>query len=164
MKIDPQNFKNLLEEKTKNTRGRLAVGENIFSLLKSNTKRLNEQLIDNEPRQYKLEQYSRRECIEIQGILENIKIKSLQDTVIKMFEKIGISINKRMIVAYHRLQPFRKYLRQTLCETVHYGKSSISVFQEIFTGTDKIFISGGALSTRQKFSQVLIFFWYFLIS
>lgn len=51
----------------------------------------------------KREQYSRRECIEIQGIPEYAKIKNLEDTVIKMFEKIGISINKRMIVACHRL-------------------------------------------------------------
>ena len=37
-------------------------------------------------------------------------------------------------------QSFTKYLRQTIvsCEIAHYGKSSISVFQEISTSTDKI--------------------------
>ena len=30
----------------------------------------------------------------------------------------------------------------------HYGKGSISVFQEIFTSTDNIFILRGGLSTR----------------
>ena len=35
------------------------------------------------------------------------------------------------------------------CGMVHYGKSSISVFQ-IFTSTDKISISQGGISTRQK--------------
>ena len=36
------------------------------------------------------------------------------------------------------------------CEIVHYGKSSISVFQEIFTSfIDKILISEEGLSTRQ---------------
>ena len=46
---------------------------------------------------------------------------------------------------------FRKYLRQTLgiYEIGHYGKSSISIFQEIFANTGKIFISEGRLSTGQ---------------
>ena len=36
------------------------------------------------------------------------------------------------------LQSFTKYLRQLQfsCEIVHYGKSSIYVFQEIFASTD----------------------------
>ena len=54
--------------------------------------------------QYELEQYSRRECMEIQGIPQNIIIKNLKDTVTsKIFEKIGISLNKHMIVASHKL-------------------------------------------------------------
>ena len=49
------------------------------------------------------------------------------------------------------LQSFTKYLRQTLvpCEIARYGKSSISDFLEIFASTEKTFISGGGLSTRQ---------------
>ena len=35
------------------------------------------------------------------------------------------------------------------CEIAHYEKSQISIFQEIFASTDKTFISGGGLSTRQ---------------
>ena len=80
------------------------------SLLKCNTKKLSEQLTDVERRMDKREQYSRRECIKIQGIPEYAKIKNLEDTVMKMFEKIGISINKRIIVACHRLQSWTKYL------------------------------------------------------
>ena len=44
------------------------------------------------------------------------------------------------------------------------GKSSISIFQEIFISTDKIFISKGGLSPRQLFYEILRFFWYSLIS
>ena len=80
----------------------LAVAENTSNLLKSYTKRVNEQLINIERRQYKLEQYSRRECIEIQVIPQTKTIKKLEDTVIKIFEKNGIPINKLMIVACHR--------------------------------------------------------------
>ena len=53
---------------------------------------------------------------------------------------------------------------QFSCEISHCEKNSISVFQEIFTVTDKIFISGGGLSTRQLFYEVLKFSSYFLIS
>ena len=55
----------------------LAVAENSSSILKSNTKELNEQLINIERRQNKLKQYSRRECIESQGIPQEI-IKILE--------------------------------------------------------------------------------------
>ena len=41
--------------------------------------------------QYKLKQYSRQECIKIEGIPENTKIKNLEDIIIKMFEKVGIN-------------------------------------------------------------------------
>ena len=34
------------------------------------------------------------------------------------------------------------------CEIAHYGKSSTSVFQEIFISTDKIFISREGLRTK----------------
>ena len=71
-------------------------------------KKLNEQLINTERRQCKLEQYSRRECIEIEDIPQMITITNLEDTVIKIFEKIGISINKRMINACHRLSKTTK--------------------------------------------------------
>ena len=37
------------------------------------------------------------------GIPQNVTIKNLEDTVIKIFEKIGISIDKRMIAACHRI-------------------------------------------------------------
>ena len=41
------------------------------------------------------------------------------------------------------LQSFAKYSRQLMfsCDIAHYGKSSIFAFQDIFTITDKIFIS-----------------------
>ena len=46
---------------------------------------------------------------------------------------------------------------------MHSGKSSVSVFEEIVSSTNKIFISGRRLSTRQQFYLVLKISWYFLI-
>ena len=48
------------------------------------------------------------------------------------------------------------------CKTAHYGENWFSVFQQIYSSTDKIFISGGGLSTRQQFYDVLIFFCKFV--
>ena len=44
---------------------------------------------------------------------------------------------------------YRVFDTNSSFHVVHYGKSSISVFQEIFTSADKIFISVGGLSTMQ---------------
>lgn len=97
-----KKIQDFLNENT-SIKSRLGIVENTCRLYKSNTKKFNEQLINIERRQYKLEQYSRWECIEIQGIPEKVTIKNLEDTAIQIFEKIGISINKYMIVACHRL-------------------------------------------------------------
>ena len=57
-------------------------------------------------------------------------------------------------------QPYKKYLRQTLafCELSHYGKGSISIFEEFSATTDKIFILGGRLGTRLLPHEDLRFF------
>ena len=96
-----KKFQDLLHENNI-IKSRLYVVENTSSLLKSNTKKI-KGTVNIEHCQYKLEQFSRQEYIEIQGIPQNVAKKNLEDTVIKMFEKIGISINKHMIVAFHRL-------------------------------------------------------------
>ena len=96
-----KKFQDLLNENNI-IKSRLAVVENTSTLLKLDTKKSNEQLINREHHQYKLEQCSRWEYIEIQGIPQNVA-KNLEDPVIKIFEKIGISINKHMIIACHRL-------------------------------------------------------------
>ena len=82
-----KKFQDLLNENNV-IKSRLTVAENTSNLLKSNTKKLNEQLINIERRQYKLAQYSRRVCIEIQGIPQDIKIINLEDTVIKYSKKL----------------------------------------------------------------------------
>ena len=97
-----KKFQDLLNENNF-IKSRLAVAEKTSCLLKSNTKKLNKQLINIECHQYKLEQYSRQEHIKIQGIPQKVTIKNMEETVIKIFKKLEISINKCMIVAYHRL-------------------------------------------------------------
>ena len=50
-----------------------------------------------------IREYSLPECIEILDIPPNVAIKGLEDTVTKIFEKLGMSTNKLMIVAFQRI-------------------------------------------------------------
>lgn len=76
-----------------------------LSLLNSNTKKINEQLINIEGCPYKLEQYSRRAYIEIQGIPQtnNNNDNEFGRYCDKDIQKTGIVINKHMINVCHRL-------------------------------------------------------------
>ena len=67
-----------------------------------------------------------------------------------------MSENSNSATNYNHLQNIVDKLK-LLCDIAHYGKSLISVFQWTFASTDKIFISGEGLSTRQQFYKDLKF-------
>ena len=50
-----------------------------------------------------MEQYSRRECIEIAGIPLSITNNLLEEHVLLIFSKIGVNIDELDIAACHRL-------------------------------------------------------------
>ena len=50
------------------------------------------------------------------------------------------------------------------CEITHYGKSLISVFQELIPGLNKIYILAGGLGTRLPLYELLALSYNFLIS
>ena len=54
------------------------------------------------------EQYSRRECLEICGIPDNISNNDLEDTVLNIFNETGVRINSRDVEACHRLNSKNK--------------------------------------------------------
>ena len=49
------------------------------------------------------EQYSRRECLEISGIPDSIPNNNLEDTVLKIFNETGVTVNLRDVEVCHRL-------------------------------------------------------------
>ena len=49
------------------------------------------------------EQYSRRECLEISGIPDSISNNNLEETVLKIFNETGVTVNSRDVEACHRL-------------------------------------------------------------
>ena len=55
-----------------------------------------------------LNQYGRREHIELVGVKESIPQKDLEQYVIELLDKIGVKLNRRDIVAVHRIGKFRR--------------------------------------------------------
>ena len=49
------------------------------------------------------EQYSRRECLVISGIPDSIPNNNLEETVLKIFNETGVTVNSRDVEACHRL-------------------------------------------------------------
>ena len=49
------------------------------------------------------EQYSRRECLEISGIPDSISDNNLEETVLKIFNETGVTVNSGDIEVCHRL-------------------------------------------------------------
>ena len=64
---------------------------------------LEERLIEIERRMSEQEQYSRRECIELVGLPNNISGEELENAVIDTFQIAGINIGRRNFHAVHRL-------------------------------------------------------------
>ena len=83
---------------------------------------------------------------------ENMVSQSVQTTLISKYLFKVINNGSRVCCRIRlKLQSFTIYLRQTVvsCEIAHYRKRSIFIFHEFFASTDKIFVSGGGLGTRQ---------------
>ena len=97
MKIDQLSKENNL------LRSRFSVAENASTLLAKNHHKNSEKIINLERDLHKMEQYSRRECIEIAGIPLSITNDLLEEHVPLIFSKIGVNIDEFDIVACQRL-------------------------------------------------------------
>ena len=64
---------------------------------------LSKRLVTIERKCYTNEQYSRRECLEISGIPENVADNSLESKVLEIFEEIDIPIDSTLVEDCHRL-------------------------------------------------------------
>ena len=93
----------LLNKKNNLLRCRLRVVENTSTLLAKNHHKSSEKIINPQKDLHKMEQYSRRECIEIAGIPLSITNDLLEEHVLLIFSKIGVNIDELDIAACHRL-------------------------------------------------------------
>ena len=107
MVIDYQNkFDNMLS----NINAELTSLRDRFTKMESQllvTRRVNDNLVKQnrilERKCTANEQYSRLECLERSGIADSIPNNNLEETVLKIFNETGVTVNSRDVEACHRL-------------------------------------------------------------
>ena len=73
---------------------KVSVAEKTSSTLSTDYKNINEKVIEMERNMHRMEQYSRRECIEIVGIPSSITNDQLEEHVLLIFEKLGYRLGE----------------------------------------------------------------------
>ena len=92
-----------LKKENETLQSKFMIAEKTSTTLSISHKKLNERVIEMERNTHRLEQYSRRECIEIAGVPNSITNDLLEEHVILIFEKLGVVMEPMDIVACHRL-------------------------------------------------------------
>ena len=126
----------------------------IFQQLKSDlaiTKNVNSQLyncfVNMERQCWANVQYSRRECVEIVGILTSVPDNELEETFCKIVDKVGVKIDDRDIESYHRVgnqgRTIDKFSHRKDYQQLMKVKKDIStlILTDIDIGNAKIFIN-----------------------
>ena len=90
-----------LKKENEVLKSRVSVVEKTSLTLSMNYKNINEKVIEMERNIHRMEQYSRRECIEIVGIPSSITNDLLEEHVLLIFEKLGVVLETMDIVACH---------------------------------------------------------------
>lgn len=78
--------------------------ESEISVVRRVNDELQRQLVSTERQCWANAQYSRRECLEVSGIPISISDDNLEKKVLKVFEKMGVTIHADNIEACHRLK------------------------------------------------------------
>ena len=92
-----------LKKENEVLRSKVSAAEKTSLTISTNYKNINEKVIEMERNLHSLEQYSRREDIEIAGILGSITNDLLEEHVLLVFEKLDVVLEAMDIVACHRL-------------------------------------------------------------
>ena len=86
------------------------------------------------------------QIIKVQQYMQTSKKRMFRIFPFFQVKEANETLREDYIMKLHELQSFTKYLRKTqenklekIFEIAHYGKTSIAIFQEIFTSTNKIF-------------------------
>ena len=92
-----------LKKENEVLKSKLSVAEKTSLTISASCKNINDKDIEMERNMHRMEQYSRRECIEIVGIPSSITNDLLEEHVLLIFEKVGVVLETMDIVACHRL-------------------------------------------------------------
>ena len=110
--------------------------KNELELVKKELKKKSDDLVEVERDVIDLQQYIRRNNIEICGIPESVDNRNLEKTVIKVANVIGVQIDSKDIEACHRLAkrkndrgPQRtivRFVNRKNCESLHRNKKKLT--------------------------------------
>ena len=92
-----------LAKKNEELTSHVSVAQNGSKILQEAFKTSSRKLLELERQHHKLEQYTRRECLNFSGIPNSVAPKDLENFILRLLQKIGINIDKSRIVACHRL-------------------------------------------------------------
>ena len=92
-----------LKKENEVLRSKVSAAEKTSLTISTNYKNINEKVIEMERNLHRLEQYSRREDIEIAGILGSITNDLLEEHVLLVFEKLDVVLEAMDIAACYRL-------------------------------------------------------------
>ena len=75
---------------------------------------MNEKVVAIERNMHRLEQYSHCECVEIPGIPSSIMNDLLEEHILLIFEKLGVSLEAMDIQACHRFAKTKRAIVKLL--------------------------------------------------
>ena len=90
---------------------------------------------DNWHKKYKIKPHTRRECVEIVGLPENLKDEELEAAALNVFGVAGVPMEKRDFHAIHRLRNTRVVIakvcnRRDVIAILHNKKKLRELIQE----------------------------------
>ena len=115
------------------------MAQNASKILQVAFKTTSSKLVELERQHHKLEQYTRRECLNFSGIPNSVAPKDLENFILRLLQEIDINLDKSRIVACHRLgktdRTFVKFLNRKDAENVYSNKKKLKDV-DIFSNDD----------------------------
>ena len=107
----------------------VSVAQNAPKILQEVFKTKSSKLVELERQHHKLEQYTRRECLDFSGIPNTVAPKDLENVILHLLQEIGINLDKSRIVACHKLgktdRTTVKFLNRKDAENLHSNKKKL---------------------------------------
>ena len=103
--------------------------QNASKILQEAFQTTSSKLVEPERQHHKLEQYTRRECLDFSSIPNSVAPKDLENLILRLLQEIGINLDKSRIVACHRLgktnRTIVKFLNRKDAENVYSNKKKL---------------------------------------
>ena len=80
-----------------------SVAQSASKILQEAFKTTSSKLVELERQHHKLEQYTRRECLDFSGIPNSVAPKDLENFILRLLQEIDINLDKSRIATCHRL-------------------------------------------------------------